>query len=167
MAKGAFHDFSLNNLFIGLVPGSIGETSTLMCLIGAFILIVTRVGSWQIIFSVILGAVVTAAFTNTLATESTPFLQLSPIQHLTMGGFMFGAVYMATDPVSASATGKGKFIYGFLIGVLTILIRFFNPAYPEGMMLSILFMNIFAPLIDHYVVKGNVKRRLKRAEQAG
>ena len=159
-----FHTFSFENLFIGLVPGSIGETSALMCLIGAAILLVTRVGSGQIMLGVVLGGVLTSLLAGALAGDATrPFLSMGPHYHLVMGGFLFGTVYMATDPVSAAATGKGKYIYGFLIGMLTILIRLVNPAYPEGMMLSILLMNIFAPLIDHYVVQGNIKRRLKRA----
>jgi len=163
-ASGMFHDFSLNNLMIGLYPGSIGETSFIAILIGAVILIATGVGSWQIILSVFAGGAATAFFLNLIASPSLPgILSLPVLQHLALGGFAFGAVFMATDPVSASGTAAGKYIYGFLIGVLTILIRVWNPAYPEGMMLSILFMNVFAPLIDYFVVKQNIKRRLKRA----
>jgi Na+-transporting NADH:ubiquinone oxidoreductase subunit B len=160
----AYSDFSLWNLFFGLVPGSIGETSALMCLIGAVILIVTGVGSWQIMLSVVVGALVTSWGLNFAASEGLPgFLNLPPVYQLVMGGFMFGTVYMATDPVSATATNTGKYIYGFLIGVMCIIIRIWNPAYPEGMMLAILFLNIFAPLIDHYVVQANINRRMKRA----
>lgn len=155
--------YDLKHMFLGLIPGSIGETSVLACILGALILIATGVGSWRVIVSVLLGAVVTTLGLNLLAGESLAgFLNLPPHYHLVMGGLMFGAVFMATDPVSASRTDMGKWIYGFLIGVLTILIRIWNPAYPEGVMLAILFMNIFAPLIDHYVVQTNIKRRLKR-----
>lgn len=158
-------NFSLENMFLGFIPGSIGETSTLAILIGAAILIITGVGSWQIMAGTILGAVGMAFFLNQFAGPDMPsMLALPPHYHLVMGGFMFGTVFMTTDPVSAAQTGKGKWIYGLLIGILCILIRVWNPAYPEGMMLAILFMNIFAPLIDHYVVEGNVKRRLQRAE---
>ena len=152
-------------MFVGFIPGSIGETSTLACLIGAAILIITGVGSWRIMVSTIVGAAAMALFLNRFAGPELPaLLALPPQYHLVMGGFMFGTVFMATDPVSAAQTTSGKYIYGFLIGVLCILIRVWNPAYPEGMMLAILFMNIFAPLIDHYVVERNIKRRLQRAE---
>lgn len=168
LLSSKLHDFSLQNLFVGLIPGSIGETSALMCLIGAVILIATGVGSWQIMVSMVAGAVATAAMMNGLAgPQSRAMFDLQPHYHLVMGGFAFGAVYMATDPVSAAATTTGKYIYGFLIGVLTVLIRLVNPAYPEGVMLSILFMNIFAPLIDYFVVRANITRRRKRAEATG
>lgn len=156
-------NYSFTDMFMGFIPGSIGETSTLACLIGALILIITGVGSWRIMVSTLGGAAVTAALLNLLAGDNLPgILSLPPHYHLVMGGLMFGAVFMATDPVSAARTTRGKWIYGFLIGVFTILIRLWNPAYPEGIMLAILFLNIFAPLIDHYVVQSNVKRRLKR-----
>ena len=158
-------NFSLENMFLGFIPGSIGETSTLAILIGAAILIITGVGSWQIMVSTVLGAVGMAFFLNQFAGPDLPsMLALRPEYHLVMGGFMFGTVFMTTDPVSAAQTTMGKWIYGLLIGMLCVLIRVWNPAYPEGMMLAILFMNIFAPLIDHYVVEGNIKRRLQRAE---
>lgn len=161
-----FGDFSWWNMFVGLIPGSIGETSALMALIGAVILIVTGVGSWRIIVSVIVGGFAMAALFNLLAgPTSTGMFTLPAHYHLVMGGFAFGAVFMATDPVSAAQTNTGKWIYGVAIGMLAILIRTVNPAYPEGMMLAILFMNIFSPLIDYYVVKGNMKRRLSRATQ--
>lgn len=156
-------NYSFMDMFMGFIPGSIGETSALACLIGALILIVTGVGSWRIMVSVLGGATITAFLLNLLAGENLPgILSLPPHYHLIMGGLMFGAIFMATDPVSAARTARGKWIYGFLIGVFTILIRLWNPAYPEGVMLAILFLNIFAPLIDHYVVRSNVKRRLKR-----
>jgi len=156
--------FDLFNSFIGLIPGSIGETSTVAILIGALILIATGVGSWKIIVSTFAGGYAMAALFNFLAgPESTGMFTLPPYYHLVLGGFAFGAVFMATDPVSAAQTERGKWIYGFLIGVLAVLIRTVNPAYPEGMMLSILFMNVFSPLIDYFVVKGNIKRRLSRA----
>lgn len=162
------HDYSWTNMFLGFTPGSIGETSALMCLVGALILLLTGVGSWRIMLSVVAGGVVTSLVINQLATPTAhPLYHLPPQYHLVMGGFMFGAVFMATDPVSATATTGGKYIYGWMIGTLTILIRTFNPAYPEGMMLSILFMNIFAPLIDHFVMRRNIKRRMKRAAVTG
>ena len=148
--------------FVGIIPGSIGETSALACLIGAAILIYTGIGSWRIILSVFVGGFVMAAIFNLF--ELNTLMQLSPIHHLVLGGFAFGAVFMATDPVTATQTNTGKYIYGFLIGLLAILLRVFNPAYPEGMMLAILFMNVMAPLIDHYVVQANIRRRLKRAK---
>jgi Na+-transporting NADH:ubiquinone oxidoreductase subunit B len=153
--------FSFTNLFLGAVPGSIGETSTLMCLIGAFVLIATGVGSARIIFSVFAGGYLTGLLLNALAVNA--YMALPAHYHLVMGGFAFGAVFMATDPVSGSQTGVGKWIYGFLIGALCVLIRVFNPAYPEGMMLAILLMNVLAPMIDYYVVDANKKRRLQRA----
>jgi Na+-transporting NADH:ubiquinone oxidoreductase subunit B len=157
----ANHLYSFENMFLGLIPGSIGETSTLMCLIGAFILIFTGVGSWKIIVSVFAGAFGMGLFLNTVG--GNPFVELPAHYHLVMGGLAFGAVFMATDPVTASQTETGKWIYGALIGVMTVLIRVFNPAYPEGIMLAILLMNVFAPLIDYFVVNANKKRRLKRA----
>jgi Na+-transporting NADH:ubiquinone oxidoreductase subunit B len=153
--------YSLPNLFLGVMPGSIGETSTLMCLIGAAILIITGAGSWKIIFSVFAGAYGMALFLNAVGT--TPFTQMPAHYHLVLGGLAFGAVFMATDPVTAAHTETGKWFYGILIGIFTVLIRVFNPAYPEGIMLAILLMNVFAPLIDYFVVNANKKRRLKRA----
>ncbi|MEM0941328.1 MAG: NADH:ubiquinone reductase (Na(+)-transporting) subunit B [Bacteroidota bacterium] len=153
--------FTFWNMFIGTIPGSIGETSVLMCLIGAIILIATGVGSWKIILSVVLGTLFMGAIFNLAGSNS--FMQMLPHYHLVIGGLAFGAVFMATDPVSASHTETGKWIYGFMIGVITVLIRVINPAYPEGIMLAILFMNVFAPLVDFYVVEANKKRRLKRA----
>jgi len=160
----SYGDFSLWNMFAGLIPGSIGETSTLAILIGGVILVITGVGSWRIMVSVFAGGYVMALVMNFLAgPSSTSMFTLPPEYHLVMGGFAFGAVFMATDPVSATQTNAGKWIYGILIGALAILIRTVNPAYPEGMMLAILFLNVFSPLIDYFVVKKNIKRRLSRA----
>jgi len=153
--------YSFQNMFLGAIPGSIGETSTLMCLIGAFILILTGVGSWRIMLSVFLGAYCMGFLFNLIG--SNEFMLIPPEYHFVFGGLAFGAVFMATDPVTAAQTERGKWIYGFMIGLLTVVIRIFNPAYPEGIMLAILFMNVFAPLIDFYIVKANKKRRLKRA----
>jgi len=158
-----YQAYDVGSMFIGTIPGSIGETSALACLIGAAILFLCGVGSWRIIVGVLGGAVITTVGLNSVAGADLPgFLSATPLEHLCMGGLLFGAVFMATDPVSASRTNTGKWIYGILIGVLTILIRIWNPAYPEGVMLAILFMNIFAPLIDHFVVKRNITRRLSR-----
>lgn len=153
--------FTLSNLFMGIRPGSIGETSTLMCLIGALILIGTGAGSWKIIVSVFGGAYAMGLFLNLVGGNA--FVEMPAHYHLVVGGLAFGAVFMATDPVTASQTETGKWIYGFLIGLFTVLIRVFNPAYPEGIMLAILLMNVFAPLIDYFVVSANKKRRLQRA----
>ncbi len=160
VTNGNIDNFSLADSFFGFIPGSIGETSTLAILIGAAILIYTGIGSWRIILSVFAGGFLMALGFN--AIGSTALMQIPALHQLCLGGFAFGAVFMATDPVSASRTNSGKYIYGFLIGVLSIMIRVFNPAYPEGVMLAILLMNTFAPLIDHYVVENNIKRRLKR-----
>ncbi len=153
--------FTFSNLFMGLRPGSIGETSTLMCLIGAFILIATGAGSWKIIVSVFSGAYAMGLFLNLVG--GNPFVEMPAYYHLVIGGLAFGAVFMATDPVTASQTETGKWVYGAMIGIFTVLIRVFNPAYPEGIMLAILLMNVFAPLIDYFVVNANKKRRLQRA----
>ncbi|GAP44941.1 NADH:ubiquinone oxidoreductase, Na(+)-translocating, B subunit [Lentimicrobium saccharophilum] len=152
---------SFMEMFMGTIPGSIGETSALAILIGAAILVFTGVGSLRIMVSVALGGIFMGGLFNLVGTNSY-MLDVPFYYHLVMGGFAFGMVFMATDPVTASQTNKGKIIYGFLIGVMAVLIRVLNPAYPEGMMLAILLMNVFAPLIDHYVVEANIKRRLKR-----
>jgi Na+-transporting NADH:ubiquinone oxidoreductase subunit B len=151
---------SAMDMFYGIIPGSVGETSTLAILLGAIILIATGVGSWRIIVSVFAGGFIMGYIMNLFAVNE--YMELPAYYHFIMGGFAFGAVFMATDPVSASQTNKGKWIYGFLIGVLAVLIRVLNPAYPEGMMLAILFMNVFAPLVDYYIVEANIKKRLKR-----
>lgn len=162
VAQGASEKLpSAYDMFMGFIPGSIGETSTLAILIGALILIYTGIGSWKIMLSTVVGALAIGYLCNALAVNE--YMALPPYLHLVMGGFAFGTVFMATDPVTASHTEKGKWIYGFMIGALTVLIRIFNPAYPEGMMLAILLMNVWAPLIDYFVIEGHVKRRLKRA----
>ena len=148
------------NMFLGIIPGSVGETSVLAILFGAIILIWTGIGSWKIMASMIAGGLFMGLILNLFAVNA--FMELPAWEHFLLGGFAFGAVFMATDPVTAAQTDKGKWIYGFLTGVLAILIRVLNPAYPEGVMLAILFMNVFAPLIDHYVVEANIKSRLKR-----
>lgn len=153
--------FSFQNMLIGGIPGSIGETSTLMALIGGIILIATGVGSWKIIVSVFAGAFAMGTIFNLAGANE--FMLLPAHYHLVLGGLAFGAVFMATDPVSAAQTETGKWIYGVLIGMLTVVIRVLNPAYPEGIMLAVLFMNVFAPLIDFYVVQANKKRRIARA----
>lgn len=160
--------FQPMDMFLGTIPGSVSETSTLAIMIGAAILLATGIGSWRIMLSGVLGAALMGLIFNAVApfavSESQQLFMAIPFwQHLIMGGFAFGIVFMATDPVSAAQTPNGKLIYGFLVGVFSILIRVFNPAYPEGVMLAILLMNVFAPLIDHYVVESNVKKRLKRA----
>ena len=156
--------FSWEQMFMGMIPGSIGETSTLAILIGAAILLITGIGSWRIMLAVLIGGYGSVLLMNFVAGPSTSgIFSLPPHYHLVMGGFAFGLVFMATDPVSAAGTNTGKWIYGIAIGVLAILIRTINPAYPEGMMLAILFMNVFAPLIDYYVVQANIRRRLRRA----
>ena len=148
--------------FIGTIPGSIGETSAIACLIGAAVLLYTGIGSWRIMLSVFIGGLAMSSIFS--AVGANTLMQISPLHHLVLGGFAFGAIFMATDPVTAAQTNTGKFIYGFLIGMFAILIRVFNPAYPEGMMLAILFMNVMAPLIDHFVVRANIMRRLKRVK---
>lgn len=156
--------FNVMDAFLGFIPGSIGETSTLAILIGAVILIITGIGSWKIMVSTVMGAAATGILLNLFAVN--PYMEMPFWHHFIIGGFAFGAVFMATDPVSAAQTDRGKWIYGFLIGVMAIIIRVLNPAYPEGMMLAILLMNTFAPLIDHYVIQGHINRRLKRAKVA-
>lgn len=155
---------SFRQTFLGTMQGSMGETSTLACLIGAFILIATRIGSWRIMLGVVLGAVGFSILLTSIGSDSNPMFAMPWYWHLTVGGFAFGTVFMATDPVSAAMTERGKWFYGALIGALTILIRVINPAYPEGIMLAILFGNVFAPVIDYVVVQGNIKRRLARNE---
>lgn len=170
LAQGKEVVYSIWDMFYGFIPGSVGETSTLLIILGALFLVFTKIGSWRIMLSGVLGALAMGLIFNAIADagiigESSKFYALmnTPFwHHLIIGGFAFGVVFMATDPVTASQTNKGKWIYGFLIGFLSILIRVFNPAYPEGVMLAILLMNVFAPTIDHYVVQGNVKKRLKR-----
>ena len=148
--------------FVGLIPGSMGETSTLACLAGAFLLVITGVGSWRILVSVAVGTIAAASLLNAVGSTTNPFFDVPFYWHFVLGGWAFGTVYMATEPVTAPGTNAGRVIYGFLIGVLVVLIRVVNPAYPEGMMLAILFMNVFAPVIDHFAITANIKRRQAR-----
>ena len=150
--------------FLGSIPGSIGETSTLAILLGMVLLLVTRIASWRIILGVFLGMVAFSTLLNTVGSTSNPAFAMPWYWHLVTGGFAFGMVFMATDPVSAAMTNPGKWAFGILIGVMTVLIRVVNPAYPEGIMLAILFANLFAPLMDYFVVKANIKRRLARVQ---
>ena len=170
LAQSKGIDYSTADMFLGFIPGSVGETSALLILLGGLFLIFTKIGSWRIMLSSVVGAIVMGLIFNQVVDagivgESSKFFGLmsAPFwEHLLIGGFAFGTVFMATDPVTASQTNKGKWIYGFLVGFISIMIRVFNPAYPEGVMLAILLMNVFAPTIDHYVVQANVKKRMKR-----
>ena len=157
-------EYGLWESFIGMIPGSIGETSTLACLIGGLLLVLTGVGSLKIILSFFAGGFIMGLLLNMIGGNA--YLDLAAHHHLVIGGFAFGAVFMATDPVTASQTAFGKIIYGFLGGFLAIMIRVLNPAYPEGVFLAILFMNIMAPIIDHYIIQANINRRLKRLKTA-
>ena len=155
------HPITSWDMFLGLIPGSIGETSVLCILIGAFILLFTKIASWKTMLSVFVGGAIMSLIFNAIGT--TVSMGVSPLDQIFLGGFAFGAVFMATDPVTSARTETGKYIYGFLVGALAIIIRALNPGYPEGMMLAILLMNVFAPLIDYYVVESNINRRLRRA----
>ncbi len=159
IAQGAPVDASLNDMIVGLIPGSVGETSVIAIALGALILIWTNIASWKTMLSVFLGGTLMAYIFQ--GTDTTP---IQWYEHLVLGGFCFGAVFMATDPVTSARTETGKWIYGFLIGALAVIIRVLNPGYPEGMMLAILFGNMFAPLIDYYVVQSNINKRAKRAK---
>ena len=152
---------TLWDAFLGVIPGSIGETSTLAILLGGLVLLWTRIASWRIVVGVMIGMIALSSLFNTI-DSTNPMFALSWEWHLVLGGFAFGMMFMATDPVSASMTNTGKWIFGILVGVMVVLIRVVNPAFPEGMMLAILFANLFAPLIDHFVVEANIKRRLAR-----
>lgn len=166
--------YSLSEMFYGFIPGSVGETSTLLIALGALFLIFTKIASWRIMVSAVLGAVAMGLMFNAVVDlgwiqSYSKFYSLMAFdfwKHLIVGGLAFGIVFMATDPVTSSQTNRGKWIYGFLIGFISVMIRVFNPGYPEGVFLAILLMNVFAPTIDHYVVQGNVKRRSKRAQHA-
>ncbi len=170
LAQGKEFAYSTWDMFFGFIPGSVGETSALLIFLGGLYLIFTKVGSWRIMLSAVIGSLVMGLIFNSVVdlgwiNEGSKFYGLMSTEfwhHLLLGGMAFGIVFMATDPVTGSQTNRGKWIYGFLIGFISILIRVFNPAYPEGVMLAILLMNVFAPTIDHYIVQGNVKRRLKR-----
>ena len=162
LAAGQQVSYSMIDMFSGSIPGSIAETSTLWILVGALILILTGVGSWRIMIGGVIGASIMGILFNLWGAN--PLMSFNWINHLIVGGFAFGIVFMATDPVSAAQTEKGKWIYGVLVGIFCIMIRVFNPAYPEGVMLAILLMNVFAPTIDHYVYNSNINRRIKRWE---
>jgi len=172
--KGAEMSYSVSDMFFGFIPGSVGETSAFLILIGGLFLIFSKIASWRIMLSAVLGSLVMGLIFNQVVemgwiTETSKFYGLMSFdfwKHLIVGGLAFGIVYMATDPVTGSQTNKGKWIYGFLIGFISVMIRVFNPAYPEGVFLAILLMNVFAPTIDHYVIQGNVKRRMKRLKNA-
>lgn len=162
IAGAAQPSASVLDMIIGFMPGSVGETSVIAILIGALILLVTGVASWRIMLSIFVGGAAMGLIFN--AVGANEYMTMPFYYHFLMGGFMFGAVFMATDPVTAAHTNTGKYIYGFLIGVMAVLIRVVNPAYPEGMMLAILLLNVFAPLIDYYVVDANIRKRAKRAK---
>ena len=172
--KGAEFTYSISDMFFGFIPGSVGETSTFLILLGGLFLVFSKIASWRIMLSAVIGSLVMGLIFNVIVdagiiTETSTFYGLMSFeywQHLLVGGLAFGIVYMATDPVTGSQTNRGKWIYGFLIGFISVMIRVFNPAYPEGVFLAILLMNVFAPTIDHYVVKGNIKKRLKRLKSA-
>ncbi|WP_300437354.1 NADH:ubiquinone reductase (Na(+)-transporting) subunit B [Christiangramia sp.] len=169
LASGNEVSYSAMNMFSGVIPGSIAETSVICILAGALLLILTKVGSWRIMLSAFIGAAIMGLIFNALPSlglEGNELTNFPWYLHLIVGGLAFGIVFMATDPVSAAQTMKGKWIYGFLIGFLSVMIRVFNPAYPEGVMLGILLMNVFAPTIDHYVIQANVNRRKKRLKNA-
>jgi Na+-transporting NADH:ubiquinone oxidoreductase subunit B len=169
LAAGSEVEYSALDMFYGMIPGSIAETSALCILAGALLLILTKVGSWRIMLSAFIGAAVMGLIFNALPSmglEGNDLTNFPWYLHLIVGGLAFGIVFMATDPVSAAQTMKGKWIYGFLIGFFSVMIRVFNPAYPEGVMLGILLMNVFAPTIDHYVIQANINRRQKRLKNA-
>ncbi len=166
--------YSVSDMFFGFIPGSVGETSTFLILLGGLFLIFSKIASWRIMLSAVVGSLVMGLIFNGVVdagwiTETSKFYGLMSFdfwKHLLVGGLAFGIVYMATDPVTGSQTNRGKWIYGFLIGFISVMIRVFNPAYPEGVFLAILLMNVFAPTIDHYVVRGNVRKRMKRLKNA-
>ncbi len=165
LAGGVIPNTSVFDMFMGYMPGSVGETSVLMILLGAGLLILTGIASWRIMISCLVGASLMGFLFNIIGSSTNELLNFPWWQHLMVGGFAFGLVFMATDPVSAAQTNKGKWIYGFLIGIFAILIRVVNPTLPEGMMMAILLMNVFAPTIDHYIIEANVKRRKKRLQK--
>lgn len=156
--------FTVRDAFLGLIPGAVGETSTLCCLLGALFLIVFGVASWRVMLSMFIGGMGLAAILSSCASDPASAAALGPCWHFVLGGFAFGMVFMATDPVTSAQTEIGQYIYGLLVGALVIVVRVFNPAYPEGVMLVILFGNCVAPLIDHFVVEANVRRRMKRLQ---
>lgn len=174
MAQGKEFTYSVSDMFFGFVPGSVGETSAFLILLGGLFLIFSKIASWRIMVSAVIGSLVMGLMFNQVVemgwiTDTSKFYDLMSFdfwKHLIVGGLAFGIVYMATDPVTGAQTNRGKWVYGFLIGFLSVMIRVFNPAYPEGVFLAILLMNVFAPTIDHYVIQGNVKKRLKRLKNA-
>lgn len=165
LAGNKMPDTSVFDMFMGYMPGSVGETSVLMILIGAAILLFTGIASWRIMVASVIGASLTGLLFNAIGSDTNALFNFPWWQHMLVGGFAFGMVFMATDPVTAAQTTKGKWIYGFLVGVFAILIRIVNPTLPEGVMMAILLMNVFAPTIDHYVIESNVKRRKKRLQK--
>jgi Na+-transporting NADH:ubiquinone oxidoreductase subunit B len=172
--KGGEITYSLSDMFFGFIPGSVGETSTFLILLGGLFLVFSKIASWRIMISAVIGALTMGLVFNQIVdigwiTDTSKFYGLMSFpfwEHLLVGGLAFGIVYMATDPVTGSQTNRGKWIYGFFIGFMSVMIRVFNPAYPEGVFLAILLMNVFAPTIDHYVIRGNINRRLKRFKNA-
>ncbi|MCJ7466230.1 MAG: NADH:ubiquinone reductase (Na(+)-transporting) subunit B [Maribacter sp.] len=172
--KGSEITYSISDMFFGFIPGSVGETSTFLILLGGLFLIFSKIASWRIMVSAVIGALTMGLVFNQIVevgwiTDTSKFYGLMSFpfwEHLLIGGLAFGIVYMATDPVTGSQTNRGKWIYGFFIGLMSVMIRVFNPAYPEGVFLAILLMNVFAPTIDHYVIRGNINRRLKRFKNA-
>ncbi|SDL98494.1 NADH:ubiquinone reductase (Na(+)-transporting) subunit B [Kriegella aquimaris] len=174
LAQGHEYSYSISDMFFGFIPGSVGETSTFLILLGGLFLIFSKIASWRIMLSAVIGSLVMGLAFNGVVdqgwiTETSKFYGLMSFdywKHLLVGGLAFGIVYMATDPVTGAQTNRGKWIYGFFIGFMSVMIRVFNPAYPEGVFLAILLMNVFAPTIDHYVIRGNIKRRMKRLKNA-
>ena len=174
LAQNGTFDYSVSDMFFGFIPGSVGETSAFLCLLGGLFLVFSKIASWRIMVSAVAGALVMGLIFNGVAdagwiADTSKFYGLMSFdfwKHLIVGGLAFGIVYMATDPVTGAQTNRGKWIYGFLIGFISVMIRVFNPAYPEGVFLAILLMNVFAPTIDHYVIRGNVRRRMKRLKNA-
>ena len=161
---GVMESFTWMDAFIGSIPGSIGETSTLMVMMGGAVLLLTRIASWRVVAGCFAGMIAFSTLLNTIGSDSNPAFAMPWYWHMVVGSFAFGAFFMATDPVSAAMTNGGRWAYGILIGVMCVLIRVVNPAFPEGMMLAILFANLFAPLFDHFVVQANIKRRLARVQ---
>ena len=161
---GVMESFTWMDAFMGSIPGSIGETSTLMVMIGGAVLLLTRIASWRVVAGCFVGMIAFSTLLNTIGSDSNPAFAMPWYWHMVVGSFAFGAFFMATDPVSAAMTNGGRWAYGILIGVMCVLIRVVNPAFPEGMMLAILFANLFAPLFDHFVVQANIKRRLARVQ---
>jgi len=161
---GVTQAYTWTDAFIGNIPGSIGETSTLMVMIGGAVLLLTRIAAWRVVAGCFVGMIAFSTLLNTVGSDSNPAFGMPWYWHMVVGSFAFGAFFMATDPVSAAMTDKGRWAYGILIGVMCVLIRVVNPAFPEGMMLAILFANLFAPLFDHFVMQSNIKRRLARVQ---